>query len=85
MNLNRTPISSAIANAWLATYSNPTNKVEVELRAVRDASGNPLPLHQVRADGNLYIPELAVRGQQLPTGPTPGVNQFLEQLLHAPR
>jgi hypothetical protein len=79
-NLGKLPLTStqatAIANAWLATFSNPTNKVEVELRAVRDASGNPLPLHQVRADANLYVPELAVRGQQLATGPTPGVNQF---------
>lgn len=79
-NLGRLPLTgtqaTAVANAWLAAYSNPTNKVEVELRAVRDASGNPIPLHQVRADANLYVPELAVRGQRLPTGATPGVNQF---------
>ncbi|MFI5274437.1 MAG: hypothetical protein ACHQ4H_15500, partial [Ktedonobacterales bacterium] len=74
-NLDHLPLTGAqaatIASAWLATYRNPTNKVEVELRAVRDASGNPLPLHQVRADRNLFIPELAVRGQQLSGGPVP--------------
>ena len=79
-NLGTLPLTSAqataIASAWLATYSNPTNKVEVELRAVRDANGSALPLHQVRADANLFIPELAVRGQQLPAGPAPGVNCF---------
>lgn len=79
-NLGRLPLTSAqasaIANAWLATYSNPTNKVEVELRGIRDANGRPLPLHQIRADANLYVPELAVRGQRLSAAPAPGVNQF---------
>ena len=79
-NLGNLPLTgaqaTAIASAWLATYSNPTNKVEVELRAVRNASGVVIPLHQVRADANLYLPELAVRGQRLSSGPTPGVNQF---------
>ena len=49
---------------------------EFIVRAVRDASGNPLPLSHVRADANLYVPELAVRGQRLSAGPQPGVNQF---------
>lgn len=68
--------ATANAQAWLATYQNVTNKVQVELRAARDANGNPLPLHRLRADRNLFIPELAVRGQQLSSGPVPGVNQF---------
>lgn len=79
-NLGRLPLTGsqagAIANAWLATYSNPTNKVEVELGGVRDANGRPIPLHQVRADANLFVPELAVRGQRLTSGPVAGVNQF---------
>ena len=79
-NLGGLPLTgaqaTAIANAWLATYSNPTNKVEVELRVIRDANGAAIPLHQARADRNLYVPELAVRGQQLSSGPAPGVNQF---------
>jgi hypothetical protein len=68
--------ATAIATAWLQQYQNVTNKVEVELRAVRDAAGHALPLHQARADRNLYVPELAVRGPALTSGPTPGVNQF---------
>lgn len=79
-NLGRMPLTSAqataIANAWLASYQNITNKVEVELSNVRDAYGNVIPLHQVRADRNLFVPELAVRGQQLSGGPVAAVNQF---------
>ena len=79
-NLGHLPLTAtqatAIANAWLATYRDPTNKIEMTLRAVRDASGNPIPLSHVRADANLYVPELAVRGQRLASGPQPGVNQF---------
>lgn len=78
--LGRVPLTQAqattIANAWLAAYQDITSKVEVELAAVRDANGNLIPLHQVRADGNLFVPELAVRGQQLSGGPVPGTNQF---------
>ena len=79
-NLGKLPLTgaqaAAIANAWLATYSNPTNKVEVELRAVRDATGNPLPLHQVRADGKSTSPSLPSAASSSPPRPTPGVNQF---------
>ncbi|MEO7001904.1 MAG: hypothetical protein ABI068_08760 [Ktedonobacterales bacterium] len=78
--LGRLPLTgtqaTTIANAWLATYANPTNKVEITLRALRDPNGVELPLYQARADANLYVPELAPRGQQLSAGPTPGVNQF---------
>jgi hypothetical protein len=79
-NLGALPLTgaqaTAIAQAWLATYSDPTNKVEVELHAVRDATGTPIPLHQVRADANLFVPELAVRGARLATGPVPAQNLF---------
>jgi hypothetical protein len=78
--LGRVPLTSAqattIANAWLAAYQNITNKIEVELRTVRDAGGKPIPLTQVRADRNLFIPELAVRGQVLSASAVPGTNQF---------
>lgn len=74
------PITAAqattIAQTWLAAYSQPTNKVEMVLRGVRDASGAPLPLTHARADANLFTPELAPRGQTLTSGPQPGVNQF---------
>jgi hypothetical protein len=79
-SLGSLPLTAAqagtIASAWLAQYQEVTNKVEVELRTVRDANGVPVPLHQVRADRNLYVPELAVRGQVLARGPVPGTNQF---------
>jgi hypothetical protein len=68
--------ATAIANAWLAAYCQPTNKVEMTLRAVRDANGASLPLSHVRADANLFTPELAVRGAQLTGGPVAGINQF---------
>lgn len=78
--LGRVPLTAAqattIAQAWLTAYQNITNKVEVVLRAVRDVNGNPVPLHMVRADKNLFVPELAVRGQTLPVGPSVGINQF---------
>jgi hypothetical protein len=79
-SLGRVPLTAAqattIAQAWLAAYQNLTNKVEVTLRSVRDANGQPIPLSHVRADGNLFVPELAVRGQTLSSGPVAGVNQF---------
>lgn len=79
-NLGLLPLTAAqataIANVWLASYRDPTNKVEITLRAVRDATGQEIPLSAVRADANLYVPELAVRGQRLSTGPAPGINQF---------
>jgi hypothetical protein len=79
-SLGRLPLTlaqaTAIANAWLAAFSQPSDKVEIVLRAVRDATGASIPLSHVRADANLYTPELAVRGQRLSSGPAPGVNQF---------
>ncbi len=79
-SLGNLPLTAAqattIAQAWLAAYSQPTSKVEMVLRAVRDANGAPIPLSHVRADGALFTPELAARGQTLSTGPQPGVNQF---------
>ena len=79
-SLGRQPLTLAqattIANAWLAAFSQPSNKVEMELRGIRDANGLSLPLWQARADANLYTPELAVRGQALPNGPVAAVNQF---------
>ncbi len=91
-SLGHVPLTSAqattIAQAWLAAYENATNKVEVELRGIRDANGVPIPLHQARSDKNLYVPELGVRGTgpygtgPLPVlassggGPQPATNQF---------
>lgn len=66
--------AQALANLYLAQYQNPTNQSEVWLKAARDANGNRVPLHKLRAGRNILIPEMAVRGQQLPTVPTAGVN-----------
>src|SRR5260221_543733 len=65
-----------IANLYGSLYQNVTNKVTIKLRMVRDANGSPLNLWNVRADTNIAVTDLAVRGQTLPTTPTPGVNQF---------
>jgi hypothetical protein len=65
-----------IANAYLAQYQNGPQKGWALLGAVRDANGNPAELWRVRAGQNIFIPELAVRGQTLATAATPGVNQF---------
>jgi hypothetical protein len=79
-SLGRLPLTLAqattIANAWLAAFSQPSDKVEMTLRGVRDANGASIPLSHVRADGNLFAPELATRGLRLSSAPTPGVNQF---------
>ncbi|HET9111493.1 MAG TPA: hypothetical protein VFN78_11760 [Ktedonobacterales bacterium] len=79
-SLGRLPLTAAqatvIANAWLAAFSQPSDKVEMTLRAARDANGASIPLSHVRADANLFTPELAVRGQQLVGGPVAGINQF---------
>ena len=79
-SLGRVPLTAAqattIATAWLTAYQNLTNKVEVTLRGIRDANGLPIPLSHARADGNLFIPELAVRGATLSSGPVAGINQF---------
>ena len=68
--------AQSIANAFGAQYQNVTNTIELTLKGVRDANGNPIPLWQVRADKNIFVPELAVRGTQLVTTPTAGVNLF---------
>ncbi|HEV2235678.1 MAG TPA: hypothetical protein VGR57_03365, partial [Ktedonobacterales bacterium] len=85
-NLGASPLTASqattIANAWLAAYQSITHKVELTLRAVRDARGVVIPLHQVRSDANLFVPELAVRGgatygqQALAGSATAGVNLF---------
>lgn len=70
--------AAAIAQMYLAQYENITNKVRLLLRNCRDgASGNPIPLWALSAlNHNIWINEMAIRGQQLPSVPTPGVNQF---------
>lgn len=70
--------ATAIASMYLAQYQNITNKVRLLLRAVRDgASGNPIPLWALSANNkNIWVNEMAIRGQQLPSVPTATINQF---------
>lgn len=73
--------AQAIANTYLAQFQNGPQKGWALLGAVRDANGNPAELWRVRAGQNIFIPELAVRGQTLaglgaPVVAVPGVNQF---------
>lgn len=69
-------IAQSIANTQLALFENVTYSGTATLRGVRDANGNPLPLWQLRAGHNLYVPEYAIQGSQLPTAPTQNVNLF---------
>lgn len=68
--------AQAIANTYLAIMKNVTNKVEIVLKAARNPQGMEIPLWAVQADRNIFVPEMSVRGQQLPTGPVAGVNMF---------
>ena len=65
-----------IANLYGSLYQNITNKVQIKLRSIKDANGNSLNLWNVRADANIAVTDLAVRGATLPTAATPGINQF---------
>lgn len=70
-------IATNIANQYLALYQNPTNKCVIWLRACRDGNGSDVPLYRVAPfNSNIFIPEMTVRGQTLPTAPTAGVNQY---------
>lgn len=78
--------ASAISQAYLNQYSNPSNKGSVVLRAVRDGNGISIPLDSITAGKNILIPELGLPGfsrtsqqsvrQTAPTVPLPGINQF---------
>ncbi len=71
-----------LANALLAQYQNGGFKVEATLSRVRDAYGNEIPLWQVRADGNIFLPQISPTGQTLPTTPTANVNVFYVHETH---
>lgn len=68
--------ATAVANALLAEYMNGGYKNEVHLTQVRDANGQEIPLWQVRADANIFLPQLSPIGTTLPTVPTAGTNLF---------
>lgn len=68
--------ASSIESTQLGIMKNPTNKIQMVLRQVRNAAGALIPLWAVQADNNINVPELAQRAQQLAKQPTAGVNLF---------
>jgi hypothetical protein len=68
--------AAAIASAYLALFQNPTNKVEIVLTAARDKVGGPMPLYQLLAGRNIYVPKLSLRRPTMSFGPQAGVNLF---------
>ncbi len=70
--------ATALANAYLASFENVTNVIEVKLTGARDGNGHMIPLHTIRADTNITIPELLTRAAGLPALPVvqAGVNTF---------
>lgn len=71
--------AAALANALLALYQNGGFKVEMDLEQVRNANGNLIPLATVRADANIFLPELSPFGTTITTTPKQGVNVFYIQ------
>ena len=65
-----------VANTLLAQYKNGGSKVSITLGYVRDSNKSSIGLYQVRAGQNIYLPDLAGRGNSAPLGAQPGVNQF---------
>ena len=68
--------ATALANVLLAQYQNGGFKVTFDVAAMTDANGSPIPLHTVRADGIVLVPDLAPLGQKLSTTYVPNVNLF---------
>src|SRR5579875_1104556 len=70
--------ATALANQYLASFQNPSNVIALDLAAVRDARGQKIPLHWVRADANVLVPELLPRASSFLAVPAPvgGTNLF---------
>lgn len=76
MSLINTTIANSITTTYLNLYQNPTYTGTARVRCIRDGNGAVMPLWQAMAGHNLFIPELAIQGQQLPSAPTQNVNLF---------
>ncbi len=70
--------AAALAGQYLAMFQNISNVIEIELAALRSASGQRIPLWQARAGGNICLPELLPhsRNFQIPPTAIPGENLF---------
>lgn len=69
-------MAQTIATTYLGLFENVSYQGQASVRALRDSNGNAIPLYQVKAGYNLYIPELAVRAAALPTTPVQNSNLF---------
>jgi hypothetical protein len=68
--------ASSIEATQLGIMQNVTNKTQMVLRNVRNASGASIPLWAPQADNCIDVPELAQRQQAIATLPTAGTNLF---------
>lgn len=68
--------ASSIESTQLGIMKNPTNKIQMVLRQIRNSGGQPVPLWSVQADQTIQAPELVQRGLQLGLIPAAGVNLF---------
>lgn len=69
-------VASSIAATYLALFQNVTYQGSMTLRAVRDAQGAHMPLCEVKAGYNIFIPEMAIQTTTLPTAATQNNNLF---------
>lgn len=76
-SLVNSTVASSIASTYLNLFKNITYTGTVRLAGVRDGSGKPIPLWEVKAGYNLYLPDLTVvAAAQLPTAATQNSNLF---------
>jgi hypothetical protein len=68
--------AQSIANTYGALFQNGMNKTSATLTGARDMYGNPIPVYTIVAGRNIFIPEMSVRGTQLPTGVSANTNQW---------
>jgi hypothetical protein len=70
--------ATALANQYLASFQNVQNVIAVTLAGARNAQGIAIPIHRVRADRNIAIPELLPRALSFPATPAlqAGTNLF---------
>lgn len=68
--------AQSIANTYGALFQNASSKTSMTIYGCRDTYGNAIPVYTVAAGKNIFVPEMSVRGTQLPTGAVAGTNQF---------
>lgn len=71
--------ATALANAYLNLYQNSQYKITFHLGQVRDANKVVIPLHHVRADANILVPDISFISDSLPVWATFNANLFYIQ------